>query len=77
MGADGTGSIYIPLAEFWEFVAKYSPDHHGETVYGVPRVENDDLVIDYAFSTEAHPSTWETKPPSVTQWGELKAGEKR
>lgn len=72
MGADGTGSIYIPLAEFWTFAQKYGPKLDGEVVYGVPRIENDDLVIDYAFSTEAHPSSWAKKPDSVVQWEDHK-----
>jgi hypothetical protein len=72
MGADGTGTIYIPLEEFWAFAQKYGPRLEGESVYGVPRVENDDLVIDYAFSTEAHPNTWATKPPAVVQWDDQK-----
>jgi hypothetical protein len=75
MASDGTGTIYIPLAEFWEFVSKFSPRFDGESVYGVPRVVGDDLVIDYAFSSECHPSSWMRKPDAVRQWDEQKRKE--
>lgn len=73
MAADGTGTIYIPLEEFWTFVTKYAPDHSGEIVFGVPRVRErgGDLEIDYAFSTDNHPSTWAEKPQALLQWKEL------
>jgi hypothetical protein len=75
MASDGTGSIYIPLEEFWSFVQKYGPKFDGESVWGVPRVVGEDLVIDYAYSSEAPPQTWKEKPPAVLQWEEhRKAG---
>ena len=69
------GTVYIPLAEFWEFVAKYNDTKMSEVAYGVPRInpENpDDLEIDFAASTEGHPSEWAVKPKAVTQWTDLK-----
>jgi hypothetical protein len=68
MGANGEGTIYIPLAEFWTFVEKYNPAKCTETLFGVPRVVDEDIVIDYAFSTEDHPSSWAEKPKPASQW---------
>lgn len=76
MAHDGEGTIYIPLAEFWEFVQKYAPgDGSAEISFGVPRVEDggEDLMISYAFSTECPPSDWSKKPKAVTEWAELRA----
>ena len=75
MAHDGTGTVYIPLEEFWKFVHEYMPDLKGaEVAYGVPRVKDDggDLEIDYAFSTECAPSDWAKTPDAVKQWTDLK-----
>lgn len=72
MASDGTGAIYIPLEEVWTFIQKYGPKLDGEIVYGVPHVVDQDLVIDYAYSSDNHPTTWVEKPKAVLQWDELK-----
>lgn len=71
MGAEGT--IEIDLVELWTWIAKQHPDM-GEVAYGVPRVNksNQTLEIDFASSTDGHPSGWAKKPKAVTQWEELK-----
>ncbi len=76
MGSDGKGTIYIPLEEFWAFVAKYAPNGvigAGEIRYGVPRVNKGagDLEVSYAFSTDCAPESWGEKPPAVTEWEKL------
>ena len=78
MASNGQGTIYIPLDEFWSFVAQYAPKHGGEVLYGLPRITagGEDLEVDYAFSTECHPDTWAAKPPAVLQWVELRKGSK-
>lgn len=67
------GTMEIDLAELWSWVAKHHADM-GEIQYGVPRVNkaNNTLEIDFAASTDGHPSGWAQKPKAVTQWEELK-----
>ena len=78
MAYDGEGTVYIPLEEFWEFVQRYVPVTKGaETAFGVPRVECGDLVIDYACSTDCHPTEWATPPKAVQQWKDLKASQQQ
>ena len=78
MAHDGEGKIYIPLEEFWKFVQKWAPgDGSAEIRFGVPQFNDSDMVIDYAFSTECHPTEWAEKPKAVAQWDELKAKEKK
>lgn len=63
------GFIEIDLVEFWSWVAKQHKAE-GEVAYGVPRVNksNQTLEIDFASSTDGHPSGWAKKPKAVTQW---------
>jgi hypothetical protein len=73
MASDGTGTLYIPMEEYQEFLRKFSPiPKESFSTYGIPRIENGDLVVDYAFSTECDPADWGTPPPAVTQWKEKK-----
>lgn len=74
MSATSEGTVYIPLEEFWEFVAKYNDTHASEVAYGVPRINPDnpsEMEIDFAASTEGHPSEWADKPKAVRQWDDL------
>lgn len=74
---DAEGQISIPLEEFWAFVAKYHDLNGAEILYGVPRVDDKyHLVIDYAASTECHPSSWAVKPKVASQWEELEKKQK-
>jgi len=70
MGYDGEGNIYIPLEEFWKFVSDYYPleKSGAEIVYGKPRIENNDLVISFAVSTDCDPRTWAEKPKALKEW---------
>lgn len=63
------GTLEIDLAEFWTWVSKQHSDM-GEVAYGVPRVNknNQTIEIDFAASTDGHPSHWVKKPKAVTQW---------
>jgi hypothetical protein len=74
MGYDVEGNIYIPLEEFWTFVSQYNPSEKGgaESIYGKPRIENNDLVISYAASTDCHPKDWAEKPKALKEWDEFK-----
>jgi len=64
MGYDGKGTIYVPLVDFYEFLAKYHSTTTGEVAYGPPRIQSgaEDLEVDYAYSTECHPADW-AEPP--------------
>ena len=68
MAYNGEGTIFIPLDEFWEFVSRYHDFKGAATVFGVPRVESNDLVIDFAFSTGSDPNAWPQKPKAALQW---------
>jgi len=75
MGMTSEGTVYIPLADFWEFVAKYNDTKMSEVAYGVPRINTDnphEMEIDFAASTEGHPMDWMEKPKAVKQWIDLK-----
>jgi hypothetical protein len=77
MAFDAEGSVYVPLDELWGFLKKFHPDFKGaEVAYGVPRVVDGDLVVDYAAGTECNPGDWATKPKAVTQWAEHKKAER-
>lgn len=64
MGFDGQGKIYIPLEAWCEFVSGYAPSAKSgaEFSYAPPRIEGEELVVDYAFSTDCHPSSWTLQP---------------
>lgn len=73
MAYDAEGTIYIPLADFWDFVRKFHPKFEGEVNYGVPRVSTSgDMEIDYAVGSETAPADWSREPKAVTQWKDLK-----
>lgn len=76
MAHDGEGKIYIPLEDFWKFVQGYVPQSDAETVFGVPQFTDEDVVVDYAFSTECNPAEWVKKPKALLQWEEHRAKEK-
>jgi hypothetical protein len=63
------GMIEITLEDFWIWVGKQHADM-GEIQYGVPRVNksNRTIEIDFAASTDGHPSGWAQKPKAVLQW---------
>jgi len=63
------GTVYIPLADLWEFAGKYLPVVDGIS-FGKPRVEGDDLIIDVAAINGdcPQPQDWSVKPAAITQW---------
>ena len=74
MAYDAKGKIYIPLEDLWEFVAKYVPTDLGPEIrYGVPRITDCDMEIDYVASTLCDPAEWAQRPSDILdQWKELK-----
>lgn len=76
MAHDGEGTIYIPMEELWKLVMQYAPGDGGaEIAFGVPQFPDGtqgDMTVDYAFSTEAHPSEWAKKPKAISQWDDLR-----
>lgn len=63
MAYDGVGKIYIAAEDWCEFLARYAPgSRSAEIRYSQPRIENGDLVVDYAFSTESAPESWVNPP---------------
>lgn len=68
---DGEGTIRIPMDEFYKFIDKYAPHIGGDyfRCYGIPRIDHgcQDLVIDYAFSSECDPEDWAVPPKAVIQ----------
>lgn len=78
MAYDGEGKIYIPIEEFWEFVSKYQPaPTAGFSAFGVPKFTENDVEINYAFSTETDPNEWAVEPKAVAEWKALKEAEKK
>ena len=68
------GVVEIDLVDFWEWVLKKEfSEAHGETRFGVPRVNkaNGTMEIDYAYGEECSPDSWAVKPKAITQWEEL------
>jgi hypothetical protein len=66
MGYDAVGKIYIPTGDFWTFVSKYLPPGMASCYMSFnPNIEvgeGDEVIIDYAASTECHPHDWVTPP---------------
>lgn len=69
MAVAGTGTVWIPIEEFWEFVTKYMPEDETETRFGVPRVQMNQIEIDYAFSSDGESTDMDAMNE---QWRELK-----
>ena len=69
MASDGEGIIRIPMEEFYEFALKYAPTMDGaEVIIGPPRMLNDEEVeMDFAWSTSVSPSDWAEEPKALTQ----------
>jgi hypothetical protein len=64
MGCNFEGTVYVPLDQFMELVAAYNPGLKGggEWIIHGPRVENDALAVDVAYSDYCHPNDWAVKP---------------
>jgi len=49
---DAEGTVYIPAEAWMKFVTEFLPGAKGaESLFGTPRLEADELVVDYALST--------------------------
>jgi hypothetical protein len=66
--------VEIDLREFWDWASKYIPDHHEESIYGKPYIENDCICFDVAIGND--PETWAEKPKAVTSWEAPDAGQR-
>lgn len=68
---DAREPIYVDAADLWNWVIEeHLPDGllAGEIAFGVPKVDGSDLTIEYAASTEGHPSHWTTPPAFLAEW---------
>ncbi len=78
--AENGEKVSIELTVFWEFVAKYHPPlRPAEWQYGVPRLTNHDLEIDFVANTETIagcviseftevPAQWKHKVGDIYIW---------
>lgn len=64
MGMDATGKVYVPLDDLFRFIEKYAgiDTEFMQFNFNGMRVEHNDLVVDFAASSECHPDDW-TEPP--------------
>lgn len=64
----------IDMAEFWAFANDWHPFATGkaptEFCFGVPKIIDYDLVIEYAVSTMCHPLDWAAPPKFMKEWDE-------
>lgn len=64
MGYDAVGKVYIPLEELQALYEKYCPALKGADYIrlGNPSTVGDELVVDYAVSSECDPRDWSVPP---------------
>jgi len=69
MANDGEGTIYVPFEDYYKLLEQFAPAlKHAESLVGPPRMEEGELVVDFAFSTsECHPGEWSTPPKAKRQ----------
>ena len=71
MASDGTGTIYIPMECWADFLEdEWSPAPKGAvTEYSPPRLNEDtnEIEVDYAFGTDVSPCDWAEKPAWLTK----------
>lgn len=63
--------VEIEAAEFWAWVIdKQLPKGitHYETVFGVPKVQGPDLVINFAAGSGGDPRSWGNPPACLAEW---------
>lgn len=69
------GELFVDAADFWRWVIDNQVPEgiRGlETVFGVPAVEDENLKVTFAASSEGDPRSWSTPPACLKEWKALK-----
>lgn len=67
----GASPVVIEAVEFWTWIIDKQLSrgiNHYETVFGVPKVQGPDLVINFATGSETDPRTWGIPPACLAEW---------
>lgn len=68
---DDKYEVEIDAAQFWTWVIdRHLPNGIAgfETVFGVPKVEGQDLVVSFAAGNEGDPRNWGVPPVCLAEW---------
>lgn len=60
--------VWFDMPAFWSFVLKYTPCMTAEYAFGVPKLDDFNLKVNFAASTEGHPSDWANNPACLKEW---------
>lgn len=73
LGARNAVVGYLDSPNFWAWLERrWLPVEPGiESAFGLPRVEGEDLWVDFAINTECHPAEQAEPPPAVLQQARL------
>lgn len=62
---DGTGKIYIDMAEWTKFLeiqSRGAVPKGVEVAFGLPKWDEEGIVVEFAYSSMCHPTDWAVTP---------------